>query len=268
MFESTFFFAFVLSLAIAVVSILGGIVPNLIKLTHTGTQIFMSCVAGFLIGVSFLHIIPHGLEHLQEFYPNNAVHLCVSWIVIGIAVMYCVMRFSNFHQHENDSNLAPSATSSKLTWIGVLIGMALHTMVEGFALGTSIVSDRSSLVMSSSLSLAIFFAILIHKPLDALTVVGVMKVSGLSTKRRWVVNGVFAAICPIMTFLTMFVLYQFGEVVEHAIGVILSAVAGALLCVAMSDLLPEAQYHRHDIGKILVAFLFGLLIAFLLTFIE
>lgn len=268
MFESTIFFAFVLSLAIALVSILGGIVPNLIKLTHTGTQIFMSCVAGFLIGVSFLHIIPYGLEHLQEFYPNTAIHLCVTWVVLGIAVMYCVMRFSNFHQHENDSKFTNSTTNSKLTWIGVLIGMTLHTMVEGFALGTSIESDRSSFAMSSTLSIAIFLAILVHKPLDALTVIGVMKVSGLSTSRRWVVNGVFAAICPIMTFLTMFALYKFGEVIEHAIGVILSAVAGALLCVAMSDLLPEAQCHRHDIGKMLVAFLFGLLIAFLLTFIE
>ena len=268
MLESSFFFAFLLALAIAGISILGGLVPQFTKLTHTGTQLFMASVAGFLVGVALLHIVPHGVEHFDEFNPGTGVQQCVTWMVVGIGLMFGAMRLSNYHQHESVSTADDPPARPKVTWIGILVGMTIHTMVEGFALGTSIVSHNSSLAVNSSLTIAVFLAIMLHKPLDALTVLGVMKASDSTSRQRWIVNFVFAAVGPVIMFLTMFVLFRFDELVEQFVGYVLSIVAGALLCLAMSDLLPEAQYHRHDILKTIVTFAFGLLVAFALTFVE
>jgi hypothetical protein len=47
---------------IAAVSVLGGLVPILMKLSHRGMQMALSMVSGVLIGVAILHMLPHALH--------------------------------------------------------------------------------------------------------------------------------------------------------------------------------------------------------------
>jgi zinc and cadmium transporter len=44
--------------------------------------------------------------------------------------------------------------------------------------------------------------------------------------------------------------------------------AGTFLCISMSDLLPELQFHKHDRGVLSIALLVGLLIAWAIGIIE
>ena len=48
----------------------------------------------------------------------------------------------------------------------------------------------------------------------------------------------------------------------------LAFAAGAFVCISLSDLLPEIQFHSHDRGKLLLAFLLGLGFAYALSFVE
>ena len=52
-------------------------------------------------------------------------------------------------------------------------------------------------------------------------------------------------------------------------GVVLSSAlafsAGTFLCISLSDLLPELQFHRHDRIKLSAALLLGLALAWILT---
>ena len=60
-------------------------------------------------------------------------------------------------------------------------------------------------------------------------------------------------------------LFQFGLMSEgDGSGLVSAALAfsaGTFLCIAMSDLLPELQFHQHDRGKLSAALLLGLGVA-------
>ena len=52
------------------------------------------------------------------------------------------------------------------------------------------------------------------------------------------------------------------------IGYVLAFAAGAFLCIALSDLLPEIHFHSHDRGKLIAALLVGIGLAYALYFVE
>ena len=55
---------------------------------------------------------------------------------------------------------------------------------------------------------------------------------------------------------------------HHIIGAALAFSAGAFICIALSDLLPEVQFHSHDRAKLTVAFLLGIALAYAIGSIE
>ena len=52
------------------------------------------------------------------------------------------------------------------------------------------------------------------------------------------------------------------------IGYALAFAAGAFLCIALSDLLPEIHFHSHDRGKLIVSLFIGIGLAYALYYIE
>ncbi len=55
--------------AIFAVSMLGGKLSAIVTLTHTRTQLVMSLVAGFLLGVAMYHLLLHSLEDIPVLTP-------------------------------------------------------------------------------------------------------------------------------------------------------------------------------------------------------
>jgi len=53
-----------------------------------------------------------------------------------------------------------------------------------------------------------------------------------------------------------------------ALGYGLAFAVGVFLCISLSDLLPEVHFHRHDRGKLLLALLTGVALAYALYFVE
>ena len=49
-------------LAIIAASVLGGLIPLVLRLTPTRLQVAISLTAGFMLGVALLHMIPHAVE--------------------------------------------------------------------------------------------------------------------------------------------------------------------------------------------------------------
>ena len=52
------------------------------------------------------------------------------------------------------------------------------------------------------------------------------------------------------------------------VGYVLSFAAGAFLCIALSDLLPEIHFHSHDRVKLIVSLLLGIALAYVLYIVE
>jgi zinc and cadmium transporter len=280
---------------IVVVSLGGGWLPSVLKLSHLGTQLLMSLVGGMMIGVSLLHLLPHAVEHL----PNLA---WMSWsLLVGVLLMLFLLRFGHVHfhgeahapvvvdipvqghDHDHDSghdcnssdapdlsqNEASSCnhefdhtTTHRMSWLGLFAGLAIHTLFDGVALGASVMAesdhaDGSGLVL---FGLGTFLAVALHKPLDALAITSVMKAGGWSSRSRMLINGSFAVACPAGALL-----FCFGtstlEASELITGCALAFSAGAFLCIALTDLLPEALTHSHDKFKLSGCLLLGTALA-------
>ncbi len=289
-------------LCIAGFSLLGGLLPNWVQLTHTRTQLVMSLVSGLMLGVAFYHLLPHSLALLDHADEG------IWWLMLGLVAMFLLLRLFHFHQHDfswregegqsegdqatlgahhdreycqhhahnhtgssAEPATAPHGTSAKLfpvhglSWAGVAAGLALHTLIDGIALGA--VMHRGD-ATAGILGVGVFLAILLHKPLDSLSIAALMRAAGSSQVARGAVNLGFALMCPLGALLFYFGVDLFSDGRAYIVGASLAFSAGAFICIALSDLLPEVHFHSHDRLKLTVAFLLGIAAAYLLGALE
>jgi len=262
------------ALAILAASLFGGYLPTVVAMTHTRIQMVMSFVAGFILGVALYHLLPHGLVMIPG---PGAVEKAVGLMMFGIILMVLLLRIFHFHQHEfgdetgdfhhdHDHEQAHANPESRL--IGVCLGLGLHTMTEGIALGTSIRVGEIHGDEAGLAGLGVFLAILLHKPLDAFSIIGLLQAAGHSLRTRIAVNIGFAMLCPVVALLTFWGIGFLGHWEEEVVGYVLVLAAGAFLCISLSDLLPEIHFHSHDRVKLTVCFLVGIVLAYGLYFIE
>src|SRR3954447_18299839 len=105
---------------ILVASIMGGMIPVLFQLTHRWMQFPVSFVAGVMLGIGVLHMLPHALldpTAAAEAAIGNAparasgippaygaTAIAVRWITIsllaGMLAMFFIERFFSFHHHD------------------------------------------------------------------------------------------------------------------------------------------------------------------------
>lgn len=261
------------SVAIVTAAILGVWVQSRIHLTHTRMQLAMSFVAGLVLGVALYHLVPHGLALISG---PNAVEITVWWMIIGMILMLLLLRVFQFHQHDfgdeghhhHEHHAHNGSDTHSLNWLGITLGMGLHTLTEGAALGASVRSDSQSGVETELVSFGMFLAILSHKPLDAFSILGVMRIAKIGHSAAILVNVGIALLCPLAAFLTYWGIGLFGPAEGDAIGRALAFGAGALLCISLSDLLPEVHFHGHDRFLLTVSFVAGIAVAYSLHYIE
>ena len=117
--------------------------------------------------------------------------------------------------------------------------------------------------------LAVFVAIVLHKPLDSYSIISLMSSAGFSRRARNLANIGFALLCPLVAAASCWGAGMIVHLEETMIiGYTLAFAAGAFLCISLSDLLPEIQFHSHDRGKLLGSFLLGIGLAYALSFVE
>ena len=261
------------SVAIVAAALLGVWVQNTVRLTHTRMQLAMSFVAGLILGVALYHLVPHSVAQISG---PRAIEIAVWWMIIGMILMLLLLRVFQFHQHDfgdeedhHHGNHHDHGTQTRsLNWLGISVGMGMHTLTEGAALGAGIRSGSHNDPEAGLVSFGIFLAILFHKPLDAFSILGLMRIAGVGRRTAVAVNVGIALLCPLGAFLTCWGIGLLGPAEGDAIGCALAFGAGALLCVALSDLLPEVHFHGHDRFLHTASFLMGIALAYALHYLE
>ena len=256
--------------AIAVVSLLGGFLPNWVRMTHTRTQMIMSFVSGFMLAVAFFHLLPHSLVLVGGVGAADEV---AAWLMLGLVGMLLMLRLFHFHQHDfSDAEHSHhdhhhEATAHSLSWIGIALGLGLHTLIDGVALGAALYGANTPGV-TGLLGFGVFLAMRLHKPLDAMSVTSIMEAGGWGKSARTAMNVVFALLCPLGAALFYFGIGATSADQQHIVGLALAFAAGAFVCIALSDLLPEVHFHSHDRGKLTAAFLAGIALAWAIGIFE
>ena len=260
--------------ALFAASLLGSGLPRLFRMTHTRTQMVLSLISGLMLGVALLHLIPHAFANGQS------IDTVMIWTLSGLIFMLLLLRWFHFHQHdfasaEADCDLASAdehhhahahahLPEQALGAMGLFAGLCVHTVVDGIALGAVLIGSAQG---ASLAGVGVFLAILLHKPLDALSIETVMGARGWSSASRWTAGTVFALLCP----LTAAAFYLGASALVPYDGLLpasLAFAAGAFICIALGDLLPEVQFHSHDRLRLTLLLLLGVGVAFALGWLE
>lgn len=266
-------------LAIFLASLLGAWLPRRFHMTHTRTQLVMSLVAGLMLGVAFFHLIPHSANDGAA-----GLDFTMAWVVAGLVFMLLLLRLFHFHQHDfaeadeacqhspdahvhadahDHAHAAP--TKGPFTWLGLLLGLSIHTLIDGIALGAVMRAEHPE--TAGILGIGVFLAIFLHKPLDSLSIETVASASGLAARERQIVNIGFALLCPIAA-LVFWGLIDPAQTDGLLLPSALAFSAGAFVCIALGDLLPEIQFHSHDRFKLTVLFMVGIAVAWSIGVLE
>ena len=260
--------------ALFLASLLGSGLPRLLRMTHNRIQMILSLISGLMLGVALLHLIPHA------FVVAGTIDTVMIWALSGLIFMLLLLRWFHFHQHNFATAAADCDAKSpdehhhandyahlpeqSLGALGLFVGLCVHTVVDGIALGAVLIGAVPGVTLAG---VGVFLAILLHKPLDALSIETVMGARGWSSFSRWSAAIVFALLCPLTS-----TLFYFGAISlaphEGLLPAALAFAAGAFICIALGDLLPEVQFHSHDRLRLTLLFLMGIGVAFALGFLE
>ena len=254
------------ALLIFVTAFLSGMLSGLGRLSHIRVQLTMSAVAGLIIGIALLHLLPHSIKSVAT---DDAVVTVALWVLAGIVAAVALLRMSGYHQHETPEYVEPGDSNAGLkrsSAINVGAGLTLHSAIEGLALGAAPYVHSESTLLPG---LGVFLAIALHKPLEAYSVVSLLRSAGFSANQRTLVSLGFALICPAVAVACYFGTAMLGATWGGPVaGYLTGFSAGAFLCLALSDLLPEIHLHSHDRFKLMMAFLVGIGLSYVLRVVE
>src|SRR5216683_646097 len=272
----TFGWLAVYSGAILAVSLFGGSVPLLGRVTHSRLQLYLSLSAGVMLGASFFHVMPDAMEMAGAGFGW--------WMALGVVGLFCIERFIAPHSHEISSKLQQEhehepgcehdhehrAAPTVAGWMAVL-GLTIHTFMNGVGLAGAVQFDAEKGSSGYWLlpGLALFLAIALHKPADALAISTVLSRKGVRRGTVTLVQLGFALMVPIGAGAFM---VTSGEIQEEArnqlTGAALAFSAGTFLFIALSDLLPEVQFHRHDRIPLSLALIVGVVLMGFIALLE
>src|SRR5262249_17458777 len=115
----------------------------------------------------------------------------------------------------------------------------------------------------------VFLATVVHKPADALTIVSLMLRAGAPRTRAHLINLGFAMMIPAGVALFFLGIGRpRPDAASAGTAAVLAFSGGTFLYVALSDLLPELQFHAHDRKKLSAALLAGVLVMLLTALAE
>ena len=268
-------------LLIAAAAYAGGSSVAFLSLGHRRMQVLLSLTAGVMLGVGLLHLLPHAYLEL-----SGHLDTTMAWVLAGFFFMFLLERAFHGHahhsadgshacghDHHHDHAVAhghahggPAATGP-WAWCGAFAGLALHSLADGAALAASVGADGGH-GPGLLAGFATFLAIVLHKPFDSAIIATLMASGGAAPRTRRIVNAAYALIVPLGAMLFLASMKLFGGNSNATLGAALAMAAGAFLCIAAADLLPEVEFHSHDRLPLTAALTLGIAIAWGIVVME
>ena len=280
-------------LLISAAAFAGGTSIAFLSLGHRRMQVLLSLTAGVMLGVGLLHLLPHAYAQL-----DRRIETTMAWVLAGFFLMFLLERAFHGHahhtadgshaghgcehDHERPMQSSPERASqsslerasqssleraSQWSWCGAFAGLALHSLADGAALAASVDADGNH-GAGLLAGFATFLAVVLHKPFDSGIIATLMINAGASARARTIVNALYAMVVPLGAAAFLASLRLFGGNQAAVLGVAMAMAAGAFLCIAAADLLPEVEFHSHDRLLLTAALALGLSIAWGITVAE
>ena len=222
-----------------VVCFLSGAFPLYFPWKKNQLQYLLSFGAGVLLATAFLHMLPLTTDMLGKF--------ASFYLLAGFLIMFFFERFIMIHPC-GEADHCPQHPVG----ISAFLGLSLHTLATGMALGAGLGSAVDQGVLT-----AILFAILSHKVPECIALSSLLMASHWAKRRVLLFIFLYALVGPLGILLSSVSIDFMGS---KLLGIAIAIAAGTFIYIASSDLLP--QLHRKDpkVGMNLVFFCLGLLL--------
>ncbi|MFA5637663.1 MAG: ZIP family metal transporter [Anaerovoracaceae bacterium] len=199
---------------------------------------FICFAAGVLIAAPLIHTLPHAFEK-----NSNAG----AFALVGFLFMF----FSNkiIKLKTNEKELAFGITAIE--------GIGIHSFIDGIIYTVTFSASTMTGVLAG-------IGLVAHEFAEGVIVFSVLLKSGLSAKKAAFYGFLVAGLT---TPLGAFIVYPLiHKLAQSYLGLALGFVAGVLIYISASHLLPEAREHEKHHSH--AAFLLGVLLAIALAFVE
>ena len=195
-------------------------------------EYLLALSAGFILALVFLELIPESIGAVGVKAPI--------FMLLGYSTLHFFEHTVVGHLHfgeETHEELMLSRTASVSTFIGLFI----HAFFDGFAISVG-------MQFNFYLGLLVFFAILLHKIPEGLTIATVM-LAGMRRRRTAFLASAAIGAATVLGILSVFLL----EGVSRALmGAAFAFSAGIATYVGASDLIPEINHSRNRVIPLLV----------------
>lgn len=236
----------VFSIAIIAVSLLGGSLPLLGKWNTGQLHLMAALSAGVFIGATFIILLPEAVESMHA---EEALIL----VMVGFIIILLIETILQ-HRHQEDCDDHTSDHQHILTSTTAFIGLSVHSVMDGFALGVAV-------VLGEDLGMVVFLAILAHKAIDVFSLTTTFRLAELKTRSGLIYMTLFSLITPVAAL----VAFPFIEWLQNIeVGVPLALAGGTFMYVGIYDLLPEAFHEKHDQYKSFALVVVGIAAMYLL----
>ena len=188
--------------------------------------------AGFILALVLLDLIPESIAGIGATAPLL--------ILLGFSMMHFAEHTLVGHLHFGEE-VHPEVMMSKIASYSAFWGLFIHAFFDG-------VSISAGMQYDFPLGLMIFFAILLHKFPEGLTIASIMLAAEQPRRNAfWASAGTGAG--TMLGIVTMFLLKSINA---DIIGYAFAFSAGAGMYVGASDLIPEINRSKNRIAPIVV----------------
>ena len=217
----------------ALAEIVGGSLVVLRKQWPSRVQEYLLALsAGFILALVFLELIPQSLITLG---PEASL-----FILLGYGILHFFEHTVVGHLHfgeETHKEVMVSKVASYATFAGLFV----HAFFDGFAIS-------AGMQFNFSLGLLVFFAVLLHKIPEGLTIASVMLAADRRKKVAFMASGAIG-VATMLGILSVFFLAGVGD---KLVGFAFAISAGAATYVGATDLVPEINRSEKRIIPLLV----------------
>lgn len=220
----------------SLVVLLVGAVPLTWKIEGKLFDALLAFGAGVLLSAAFLHMMPAAIPQLGE--------ATGFFVLLGYLVMTVLERFVMAHP------CGEEACPNHRLGVSALIGLSVHSVISGIALGIGLREAADF-----SVSFALLAAILVHKVPETLALMGLLTASHWRKKTIFLSLFFFSLMGPSGILLGAFL--NIGS--PTVLGAALAISAGTFLYIASADLLPQLHKKMKQQWLHFFAFILGLL---------
>src|SRR6266699_3378856 len=203
--------------AAALANVLGGFIVTSYKWARTSLRYFIRLGCGFLLATVFLEMFPESIILTQS-----------TLVLLGYVIVHVFEHTYASHLHFGEETHHDEVVNP-VVGISALVGMLVHTFFDGVAIA-------AGFMVSESVGLIIFLAVLLHKIPDGFTISSIVITSGHSAKSALAA----ATSLGVSTLVGVLAIHLIGGSVVYA----LPLSTGSTLYVAATDLMPEVNREK------------------------